>query len=52
MVADILTGKRAGVKTVAVIRNENPYQPKEQLMEQNPDYVISNLSEILSNGII
>ncbi|MBI4009592.1 MAG: HAD family hydrolase [Candidatus Aenigmarchaeota archaeon] len=52
MVEDILTGKRAGVKTVAVLRNENPYQTRDKVIEQNPDYLISNLAEIFSNGII
>ena len=52
MVEDILTGKRAGVKTVAVIRNDNPYQLKEDVIVHNPDFVISNLSEIFDNGII
>ena len=52
MVEDILTGKRAGVKTAAIIRDVNPYQLKEQLLKHNPDYIISNLSEIFSNGIL
>lgn len=51
MIQDILTGKRAGVKTVAVIREKNPYQTKEKLLEYKPDYLISNLSEIFSTGV-
>lgn len=51
MIQDILTGRRAGVKTVAVIREKNPYQTKEKLLEYNPDYIISNLSEIFDTGV-
>ena len=52
MAEDILTGKRAGVKTVGVMRKDNPYQTLEKLMEHSPDFIISNLSEIFSNGIV
>ena len=51
MIQDILTGRRAGVKTMAVIREKNPYQTKEKLLEYKPDYLISNLSEIFSTGV-
>ena len=52
MIEDILTGKRAGVKTIAMIREDKPYQLKDELVKYNPDYFVSNLSEILHNGII
>lgn len=52
MIEDILTGKRAGVKTIAMIRGDKPYQLKDELVRHNPDYFVSNLSEILYNGII
>lgn len=52
MIQDILTGKRAGVKTIAMIRDDKPYQLKDELVKYNPDYFVSNLTEILHNGII
>ena len=46
MEEDILAGRRAGVKTCAIAREES-YHPRWKLKKQNPNYLISNLKEIL-----
>ncbi len=46
MEEDILAGRRARVKTCAIAREES-YHPRWKLERQNPDYLISNLRELL-----
>lgn len=46
MEEDIIAGKTAGLKTVAVCR-EGSYHPREKLEKRNPDFIIDNLSELL-----
>jgi HAD superfamily hydrolase (TIGR01549 family) len=46
MEEDILAGKRAGVITAAISR-EGSYHPQWRLKKQSPDYLISNLRELL-----
>ncbi|RJS75894.1 HAD family hydrolase [Candidatus Bathyarchaeota archaeon] len=46
MEEDIIAGKRAGVRTIAVSRDEG-YNPRWRLERQSPDYIISNLNELL-----
>ena len=42
--SDITEGKKAGVKTIAVAWG---YQPRERLVEGNPDYLVETPREIL-----
>ena len=46
MEEDIIAGKRANVVTVAIVRDES-YHPRWRLERQKPDFLISNLSELL-----
>jgi pyrophosphatase PpaX len=47
MEEDIIAGKKAKTLTTAIVRNES-YQPKWRLERQMPDYLITNLKELLS----
>jgi HAD superfamily hydrolase (TIGR01549 family) len=47
MEEDIVAGKRAGVYTVAVDRSE-AYHPIYRLKLHNPDYIITDLNDIIS----
>jgi HAD superfamily hydrolase (TIGR01549 family) len=47
MVEDMIAGKRAGVITVAISR-ENSYHPAMRLKRENPDFSISNLNELVA----
>jgi HAD superfamily hydrolase (TIGR01549 family) len=47
MVEDMIAGKRAGVLTVAISR-ENSYHPIWRMKRQDPNFLISNLSELVS----
>lgn len=42
--SDITEGKKAGVKTIAVTWG---YQPRERLIDGNPDYIIDKPAELL-----
>jgi len=46
MEEDIIAGKEANAVTVAIVRNES-YHPRWRLERQNPDFLISNLRELL-----
>jgi phosphoglycolate phosphatase len=46
MEEDIIAGKRANTHTVAIDREES-YHPRWRLQKQNPDYLISDLRELL-----
>src|SRR4030042_558874 len=46
MEEDIIAGKRANLVTVAIVRNES-YHPRWRLERQKPDFLISNLRELL-----
>lgn len=46
MEEDIIAGKRANTYTVAISRKES-YHPSWRLKRQNPDYLVSDLSELL-----
>lgn len=46
MEEDIIAGKRANVLTAAIVRKES-YHPRQRLERQNPDFIISNLRELL-----
>ena len=47
MEEDIIAGKRAQIYTIAISR-DNSYHPRLKLKRQNPDFLISNLNEILN----
>ena len=47
MEEDIIAGKRADSVTVAIVRDES-YHPRWRLERLNPDFVISDLRELLS----
>lgn len=40
---DIFQGKKAGVRTVAVSWG---YQPKEQLLQENPEFIVDSVTEL------
>ncbi len=46
MEEDIIAGRRANVVTTAIIRNES-YHPRWRLERQKPDFLVSNLKELL-----
>jgi len=46
MEEDIIAGKRAKAVTAAIVRNES-YHPRWRLERQRPDFLISNLGELL-----
>jgi len=46
MEEDIIAGKRAETYTMAISRKES-YHPRWRLKRQNPDYLVSNLGELL-----
>ena len=46
---DILAGKSAGISTAAVLTG---YRPKEKLAAAKPDFVINNLLELFTLGIL
>ncbi|MFC1925734.1 HAD family hydrolase [Chloroflexota bacterium] len=46
MEEDIIAGKRAGVFTAAIVRDES-YHPRWRLERQEPDFFISDLRELL-----
>ena len=46
MEEDIIAGKKANVVTTAIVRNES-YHPQWRLERQKPDYLITNLRELL-----
>lgn len=46
MEEDIIAGKRANVVTVAIVRGES-YHPRWRLERKRPDFLITNLSELL-----
>ena len=46
MEEDIIAGKKANAVTTAIVRNES-YHPRWRLERQKPDYLISNLMELL-----
>ncbi len=48
MEEDIIAGKRANTLTAAIVRNES-YHPRWRLERQKPDYIMSNLRELLIN---
>ena len=43
--SDVIYGKRAGVKTIA-ISNKYSWSTKKELKNQNPDYLIKDLSDL------
>jgi HAD superfamily hydrolase (TIGR01549 family) len=47
MEEDIVAGKKIGVYTIAVDR-EGAYHPMEKLKRHNPDYIITNLNDLLN----
>jgi len=49
MEEDVLAGRGAGT-AVAAISREGSYHPPWRLRRQNPDYLISNLQELLAIG--
>lgn len=46
MEEDIIAGKMANAVTVAIVRDES-YHPRWRLERRNPDYFISDLTELL-----
>jgi HAD superfamily hydrolase (TIGR01549 family) len=46
MEEDIIAGRRAGTMTAAIVRDEG-YHPLWRLQRQSPDFLITNLSELL-----
>ncbi len=46
MEEDMIAGKKANTMTMAIVRNES-YHPRWRLERQNPDYLITNLKELL-----
>jgi len=46
MEEDIIAGKKANTMTMAIVRNES-YHPRWRLERQKPDYLITNLRELL-----
>lgn len=47
MEEDIIAGKQAEAKTMGIVRARS-YQPRWRLERQNPDYIISDLRELLA----
>ncbi len=47
MEEDIIAGKRANAVTAAIVRDEG-YHPRWRLERQNPDFIISDLRELLT----
>ncbi len=45
MEEDIIAGKRAGVYTIGICRDES-YHPLWKLKRQNPDFIVKNLNEL------
>ncbi|NHK32638.1 MAG: HAD-IA family hydrolase [Asgard group archaeon] len=45
LASDIIAGKRAGIKTIAIYHKSLDYL-KAQLVEQNPDFIISDIRQL------
>jgi phosphoglycolate phosphatase len=47
MVHDIHAAKRAGIRIVSIVREKDPYDPIEKIIKEEPDYIISNLKQLI-----
>jgi phosphoglycolate phosphatase-like HAD superfamily hydrolase len=44
---DIHAAKKARIRIVSIVRQKDPYDPIEKVLKENPDYLITNLRQLV-----
>jgi HAD superfamily hydrolase (TIGR01549 family) len=44
---DIHAAKKAGIRIISIVRKKDPYDPIEKILKEDPDYLITDLRQLI-----
>jgi FMN phosphatase YigB (HAD superfamily) len=44
---DIHAAKEAGIRIISIVRKKDPYDPIEKVLKESPDYLITDLRQLV-----